>query len=129
MLSFTLGFALENFNAGGLWRDQYENGRDIDMQGNLLSKHNFADIYEFKDAILNEKDRLAHGLAEHLLSFGLARSLDANDVPSIDKITTNIIAKEYRLRELIKEVVLSESFLMKSNSKTLATTSTSPSSK
>ena len=123
-----LGFALENFNAVGLWRDQYENGRDIDMQGNLFRKQDFADIYEFKDAILNEKDRFARGLAEHLLSFGLARALDANDMPSIDKITTNIIAKEYRLRELIKEVVLSESFLMKSNSKTLSTTNTSPSS-
>ena len=31
-----LGFALENFDITGRWRDKYENGRDVDASGTLL---------------------------------------------------------------------------------------------
>ena len=52
-----LGFALENYDPIGVWRDKYENGRDVDMAGTLFRKHKFTDVVEFKDAILAEKDR------------------------------------------------------------------------
>lgn len=108
-----LGFALENFDAMGMWRDQYENGRQIDMQGKLFRKHRFDNALEFKKAILKEKDRFVRGLAGHLLSFALARELDASDEPSIEFITAQTISKDYRFREMIKAVVQSTSFRMK----------------
>ncbi|QDT11637.1 DUF1592 domain-containing protein [Planctomycetes bacterium K23_9] len=108
-----LGFALENYDAIGKWRDKYDNDRKVDMQGTLLRKHDFADVAEFKDAILVERDRFTRGLAGHLLSFALARELGAADQSALDKIADATAADDYRIQTLIKQVVLSEPFQSK----------------
>ncbi|MEM9646735.1 MAG: DUF1592 domain-containing protein, partial [Planctomycetota bacterium] len=105
-----LGFALENYGPIGRWREQYENGRNVDMQGTLFRKHAFNDVVEFKDAILKEKDRFARALAGHLLSFGLARELGAADQSALDKVVAVAAADEYRIQTLLREVVMSEPF-------------------
>ena len=110
-----LGFALENYGPTGRWRDTYENGRDVDMSGNLFRQHAFGNIEEFKDAILAEKDRFTRAFASHLLSFALARELDAADSPALDQIARDAAADDYRIRSLIKLVVQSAPFLHKSN--------------
>lgn len=106
-----LGFALENYNAIGGWREQYENGRAIDMEGKLFRKHHFANVAEFKDAILSEKERFAQGFAEHLLSFALARELTAADSVAVRKIVQTTALEDYRIQTLIKQLVLSQPFL------------------
>lgn len=108
-----LGFALENFDAVGRWRDKYENGREVDAAGMLFRQHEFANVIEFKDAILAEKDRFTRGLAGHLLAFALAREVSASDQPALDKITADTAADGYKLQSLIKHVILSEPFLQK----------------
>ncbi|KLU03886.1 hypothetical protein RISK_004293 [Rhodopirellula islandica] len=109
-----LGFALENFNPIGVWRDQYENGREVDMAGTLLRKHRFENVIEFKDALLAEKDRFTEALAGHLLSFALARPLSAADRVALDEITATVAADEYKMHTLLRQVVLSEPFQTKS---------------
>lgn len=115
-----LGFALENFDAVGVWRDKYENGRDVDSAGNLFRQHQFADVVEFKDALLAEKDRFTRGLAGHLLSFSLARELAASDQPALDEITAATAVDGYKLQALIKHVIQSKPFLNKSSQPTPA---------
>jgi len=110
-----LGFALENYGPTGKWRDIYENGRKIDMNGKLFRKHEFNDIVEFKDAILAEKDRFTRGFAAHLLSFALAREMGVADSPALDQITKAAMGDNYRMRSLLKHIVLSEPFLQKTN--------------
>lgn len=110
-----LGFALENYDPIGNWREVYENDRDVDMQGTLFRKHHFTDVAEFKDAILAEKDRVARGLAGHLLAFALARELGPADQIALDEIAEATAADEYRIQTLIKKVILSEPFQTKTN--------------
>ncbi len=110
-----LGFALENFNAIGMWREKYENDRRVDMEGTLFRKHNFSNVVEFKDAILAEKDRFVKGLAGHLLSFALARELGTADEIALDGIVKRTAAEGYGMKVLIREVILSEPFLAKAN--------------
>lgn len=110
-----LGFALENYGPTGVWRDLYENGREVDSDGMLFNKHSFNNITEFKDAILSEKDRFARAFATHLLSFSLGRETGVADTASINQIVESIAEDDYRLKDLIKEVVLSESFQHKSS--------------
>lgn len=115
-----LGFALENYDPIGVWRNKYENGRDVDMSGTLFRKHEFSDIIEFKEAILVEKDRFARALAGHLLSFGLARELAASDEIALDAIANATAADGYKFQTLLKQVILSKPFLSKSNPKSVS---------
>ena len=110
-----LGFALENYGPTGLWRTAYDNKRDIDMSGKLFRQHKFASVVEFKDAILQNKDRFARAFARHLLAFALAREVDATDAVALDRIVEQATVDDYRLKGLIKQVVLSESFQRKYN--------------
>lgn len=114
-----LGFALENYDPIGVWRDKYENGREVDMAGTLLRKHTFTNVVEFKDAILAEEDRFARALAGHLLSFGLARELAASDQIALDQIAKATAADNYKMQTLLKQVILSEPFQTKTNPKTV----------
>lgn len=110
-----LGFALENFNAIGRWREEYENDRRVDMEGVLFRKHPFTNVVEFKDAILAEKDRFVKGLAGHLLSFALARELGTADEIALDDIVKRVAAEGYGMKVLMREVILSEPFLAKAH--------------
>ena len=110
------GFALENYDAVGEWRSQYENARSIDVSGKLFQQHEFQDVVQFKDAILQEKDRFIRGFAGHLLSFGLARELGPADQAVLDRITLAVAQEEDRFQAMIMQVVLSEPFLTMTNS-------------
>ena len=113
-----LGFALENYDPVGVWRDDYENGREVNMAGTLFRKHEFNDVISFKDAILAEKNRFTRGFAGHLLSFALARELGAADQLALDAIAESTAENDYRMQTLLKQIVLSEPFRSKSNPKT-----------
>ena len=106
-----LGFALENFDAVGRWRDQYHNGREVDSSGILFRKHKFNDVVEFKDAIMSEKDRFTKALVSHLLSFSLGRKLSAFDSPTVDLVAKKVKESDYSLRVMIHEIVQSDPFL------------------
>jgi len=106
-----LGFALENYDAVGIWRDDYENGRAVDASGTVFGTHEFTDIVEFKDALLAERDRFTRAFASHLLSFALGREVGVEDYFAIDLIVRETAADDYRFHTLIKQIVLSDPFL------------------
>ena len=106
-----LGFALENFDITGRWRDRYPNGRDVDASGTLMKKYDFDGIVKFKEALVEEDQRFAKAFTAHLLRFALSRELGPADTLAVDAIVEKAAAEDYRLRTLIREVVLSDSFL------------------
>ncbi|NNE01060.1 MAG: DUF1592 domain-containing protein [Pirellulaceae bacterium] len=110
-----LGFALENYGPTGMWRDKYDNGRDVDSSGVLFGKHPFSDPVELKDAIITERDRFTRAFAKHMLSFALGREVGVTDSPALDKIAKLTAADDYRIHTLIRRVILSEPFLQKYN--------------
>lgn len=110
-----LGFALENYDIVGVWRDSYENGRPVDVSGVLFRKHEFTNIVEFKEAILIEKDRFTRAFASHLLSFALGREIDVADWSALETIASETAGSGYRLRPMIKQIVLSSSFTHQAN--------------
>ena len=121
-----LGFALENFDPTGRWRDEYENGLKVDPSGVLFRKREFADVIGFKDAILAEKDRFTRAFAGHLLSFALGRELTAADSPAAEAIARAGIEADYKLRAMIHAVTRSEPFHSKSNPVAKLSLGTSP---
>lgn len=105
-----LGFALENYDPVGRWRDKYRTGLPIDSRGKLFNRQAFSDVVGFKKAILAEQQVFARAFAGHLLSYAIGRKLDARDAPSLDRIVSNSARDGYRFRTMVKEVVLSRSF-------------------
>jgi hypothetical protein len=106
-----LGFALENFDITGRWRDKYENKRDVDASGTLLKKYDFTDIVEFKKALVKEDQRFAKAFTAHLLRFALARELTPADTLVVDEIVARAEPERFKLKSLIREVILSDEFL------------------
>jgi len=105
-----LGFALENFDVTGRWRDRYENGRQVDPGGRLLRKYPFDDIVQFKAALVKEDRRFARAFTAHLLRFALSRELTPADTLTIDAIVKQTEQDRFQMKSLIREIVLSDRF-------------------
>ena len=108
-----LGFALENFDITGRWRDRYDNGRNVDSSGTLLRKHEFDGVVQLKDSLLRENRRFAKAFTEHLLRYALTRELGPSDSLAVDAILEKTERDGFHVQSLIREVIFSESFLQR----------------
>ncbi|MGE3778863.1 MAG: DUF1588 domain-containing protein, partial [Pirellulaceae bacterium] len=109
-----LGFALENYGPTGVWRDKYENGRDVDPSGQLFQQYEFKTLAEFKSLLLHEKHRFIRAFVSHLMSYGLGRELGPADSPARDDITARAVAGQDTMRSILKAIAMSDPFLHKS---------------
>ena len=114
-----MGFAMENYGPTGVWRDKYENGRDVDVSGVLFNQHEFKTFLEFKEIIVREKGRFVRGFIAHLLSYALSRELGPADSPALDEMTTKALSGEDTMRAVLKNIAMSDPFLQKNNFKKL----------
>ncbi|MCA9217255.1 MAG: DUF1592 domain-containing protein [Planctomycetales bacterium] len=108
-----LGFALENYGPTGVWRDKYDNGRDVDVSGQLFNQYEFKTAVEFKQLIVQQKQRFIRAFASHLLSYALGREVGPADSPALDEITNKAMAGTDSMRSVLKHIAMSEPFLHK----------------
>lgn len=109
-----LGFALENFDAIGKWRNEYEGGTEIESYGKLPSGERFDDIRGLRQLLKNDKvDLLAANLLKRLMTCATGRELSVADDAEIEQLLTKQKATGYRMRDLIQAVVSSGAFLNK----------------
>ena len=127
------GFALENFNAIGGWRDNYRTtgdgerpalrrapftfnyvrykiGHSVDASGETADRTSFQDVRGFKKWIMNEKNAIATGLTRKLLTYGVGRRLGFADRAQLNQIVELAKQKGYGFRDLIHLVVQSSLF-------------------
>jgi mono/diheme cytochrome c family protein len=125
------GFALENFDVIGGWRDyyrsigegtpvtvagkrmRYKNGPPVDASDVLPDGRRFRDIDEFRELLLTDRDQLARALAAKLLTHATGVPPTTADRAKIEAIVEAVRAKNYGFRSLVHEVVHSELFLNK----------------
>ena len=105
------GFALENYDAIGAWRDQYTGKLKVDSSGKLPDGKSFESNAEFRKLIGSQDETFTRCLTKKLLTYAIGRKLNSSDRPSIDKISKEMASKDKGLRDLIQAVVASESFL------------------
>jgi hypothetical protein len=101
-----VGFALENYDLLGRWRDNYRTGLKVDASGKLFGKHDFKDVVGFKDAVLAEKEVFAKAFIRHLLSYGLGRELTLSDRIAVDEIAKESKKDDCKMRDVIKNIVM-----------------------
>lgn len=117
-----LGFALENFDASGEYREQEGfgwNGRiqpndpRIDASASMPDGTKIKGVEGLQEAILAQEDQFLKCLASKLMTYAYGRELGLADQPTVKKIVSEIKTDGYTLRSLIKKIVLSEPFSTK----------------
>ncbi|QDT36522.1 DUF1592 domain-containing protein [Stratiformator vulcanicus] len=109
-----LGFALENFNAIGKYREvEAESKQPIDPSGVLLTGDQFASYEEFLKLLMQRESEIKRNLAEKMLIYALGRPLDFTDDPQIEKIVHEVDTKGGSVSALVTAIATSEAFLSK----------------
>jgi len=109
-----LGFALENFDAVGRWRDVDRMARTpIDASGELADGTFVAGPVELREAILARPDQFVQTFTEKLMTFGLGRRIEYQDMPAIRRIVREASRDKYRFSSIVLGIVSSEQFRLK----------------
>ncbi|MDA7903497.1 DUF1592 domain-containing protein [Mariniblastus sp.] len=109
-----MGFAFENFDQVGRWRDKYPRSKDtIDASATMANGRTVKDIVEFKQMLLTREKEVTRCLTEKLLSYSSGRLMEPVDRGEIDRIVIDLNETKGGVRDLIKNVVQSEIFLNK----------------
>ena len=91
-----LGFALENFDAIGEWRDIYSNNLPIDPSAQFPDGTTFDGPVELRKVLLSHSDDFLTTVTERLLTYALGRGLEASDMPAIRRIKREAAPTDYR---------------------------------
>jgi hypothetical protein len=78
------GFALENYDGFGAWRDQ-DNRVDVDASGEIDGR-TFTTPVEFRAMLASRKDDFRRGFIKKMLSYALGRGMRGYDRPALDAI-------------------------------------------
>jgi hypothetical protein len=126
------GFALENFDVMGGWRDRYRaltegpapepgighNGQKytfhagpaIDAAGVLPDGRRFADVRELKALLAADEEQLARNLARQLIVYATGAPVRFSDRAQVEQILERARSRRYGVRTLIHEIVQSDLF-------------------
>jgi Protein of unknown function (DUF1592)/Protein of unknown function (DUF1588)/Protein of unknown function (DUF1585)/Protein of unknown function (DUF1587)/Protein of unknown function (DUF1595)/Planctomycete cytochrome C len=108
-----LGFALENFDAIGNWRENYSASTKIDAAGELPGGQAFDGIESFKKVLLERRGQFVTALTTKLLSYATGRRITPTDRPQVERIARQLAERGDGLRDLIELVATSEAFASK----------------
>ena len=111
-----LGVAFDNYDAIGRWRTE-EVVRDgaganpkVDASGVLPDGRKFTDGAELKHLLIADTDKFAAALVEKLATYALRRAMTIDDRHTLAAIATQSKATDYRLREIVEALVVSDLF-------------------
>jgi hypothetical protein len=101
-----MGFALENYDGVGLWRDM-DNGQPVDATGTMPETGvAFNGAAELSAAIAADP-RFASCVSQQLLTYALGRHTTAADRPVIDGLGQGFSSGGYNLAALVTAVATS----------------------
>ena len=108
-----LGFALENYDVAGVWRDKdLDAGLRIDASGTLASGQPISNPAQLNAALLERPDQFVQTLTEKLMVFALGRPLRAQDMPTVRHVVREAAKSDYRLAAIVTGIVRSDAFRM-----------------
>ena len=128
------GFALENFDVLGAWRERYralggpkhlpgygKNGQPfafheaqvVDASGQLPGGGKFKDVVELKKLLLQDERKIARNLLKQLLTYATGAPVRFGDRIPIEKMLDRLKPNGYGVRAMIHEIVMSGLFRRK----------------
>jgi hypothetical protein len=103
------GFALENFNVVGLWRDQ-ENGVTIDASGDSPVLGKFNGPLEM-EKVLASSQQVQDCFATQWMNFGYGRTLGADEACAVESVRTQFKDSGFNVQQLLLALTQSDAFL------------------
>jgi hypothetical protein len=127
-----IGMALENFDVMGSWRQYYRGleegilvtgidraGHDysyrvaepVDPSSKLLDGRQFRDVHQLKSLLIQNPRQLARNLLERFAVYAIGTPVRFSDRREIDEILDQCALGGYRVRDLVRGLILSRIFL------------------
>jgi hypothetical protein len=110
-----IGFALENFDVDGSWRETTREGLDIDSAGILHDGTPVDGPEQLRAALLADPDLFANTVTEKMLIYALGRGLEPADMPVVRQIVRNAADNDYSLVSIVLGIVDSYPFQNRTN--------------
>lgn len=120
------GFALENYDPTGRWRERYpvvasqteegtvwKDGPAVDASYAMADGSEFEDVDGLKALVGRDREQIARNVVEKLLVYGTGAQTGFADRDEVDRIVASAADSDYGLRSLVHGVVASPSFLSK----------------
>jgi hypothetical protein len=107
-----VGFAMENFDAVGRWRE-YEDGSPVDAAGGFPDGSTFVGVDALEQTLLKRRELFVGTFAEKLLIFALGRGMEPSDAPAIRKIVKEAEGDDFKFSSVIIAVIKSVPFTMR----------------
>lgn len=129
------GFALENFDVMGGWRERYraldetktpvsglgKNGHPfeyfyglpVDASGELADGRKFTGIRDFRQLLLADERTLARNMAKQFVIYSTGAPIHFSDRPALEQILDRSRSSSYGMRTILEEVVQSDLFRSK----------------
>jgi hypothetical protein len=102
-----LGFALENFDAIGEWRDT-EAGQAVNARGTFVDGRELDGVSGLRRLLLERRELFVAAFTEKLLTYALGRTLEPYDMPVVREIVRTAAKNDYRFSALVRGIVESE---------------------
>ncbi len=102
------GFALENYDGFGAWRDQ-DNHQNVDASGEINGRK-FTTPAEFRAVLADRKDDFRRGFIKKMLSYALGRGMQGYDKPALNAIFSGVQADGDNFTSIVLNVVKSYPF-------------------
>ena len=109
-----LGLAFDQYDAIGQWRTRERVatgvGEDplVDASGVMPNGRPFTGSVEFKQRLLEDRDKVARAFIEHLCTYALRRVLTVDDRDDLKSIQEEAKKNQYRVKDIVRAVALSD---------------------
>jgi Protein of unknown function (DUF1592)/Protein of unknown function (DUF1588)/Protein of unknown function (DUF1587)/Protein of unknown function (DUF1595)/Protein of unknown function (DUF1585) len=104
-----IGFALEQFDAVGRWRD-VDGGKPIETLSELPDGTRIDGIAGVKAMLVNDPERFVTALTEKLLMYALGRNIQYYDLPAVRRIVRHAAASGYTFKSIVEGITSSVPF-------------------
>ena len=107
-----IGFALENFDPTGRWRDTTPEG-PVDAAGVLVDGRQVNGPVQLRQALLSRPQVFVSAMTENLLIYSLGRGLEPTDMAVVRSVVNNASRNNYRFMSIVMGIVQSAPFQMR----------------
>jgi len=108
-----LGFALDNFDAVGRWRDiDRYTGTPVDASGIMPNGSSVNGPLELRAALMSRPELFARSISQKLLMYALGRPLTPEDMPTVRQIVRDAADQDYKFSTLVMNIINTDLFQM-----------------